>query len=769
MQLLATRAHRHSVTRRQGLAATAVLSTAVFATFVAAAAILTFTPAPIAAQSILPRREVRCTTRRPRVEKLVIDGNNAITDADLKSIIFTERAGRLRRWFGWSVGTAACLDSLELTRDTRRITTWYALRGYPGTTARASYTSTGERTAHVRFVVREAPPVRIDSVVLVGLPARVVNQRAFIQSLRGAPLDDSILVAAADSVQQMLRAAGYARAQPPTRATTVDSAARRARVTLEFHPGMLMHIGAIDVALTANDPAHPALSREAITELLRFQTGDVYDARAISASQQLLFSYDLYRTVAIDTLSAGARADTIPVRVRLAEGRHSWLRTGGGWGTIDCFRTQSRYVWQNFLGRGHRFQLDARLSKIGVSEPFEALESACAPRVRADSFSQKLNYYLGTSVALRGPLGDKWHPQATLYSERRTEFQSYTRETTIGGLASFDRPIVPRVNTTFTYRFDAGRTISDQAVACATFGLCRFNDRALLLSPSVTHAAGMTWSRSAPAISSFAINDARWAVESRLGTVHVGSPAKTVNFSRTQLEYAIYRPLTAGIVGAVRISAGVVATRKELEPLVPPQERFYSGGQNTVRGYNQGQLGPIVYIVSAITDTVVVGGENVGLADAARGFARVAPAGGTATALMNLELRSRNGWPIDQLRWVLFLDAGRVWNNSGNYAVTGLRATPGLGVRLVTPLGPFRVDVAYNPFQWEAGPAFALQHATTGVPGRAICVSPGSREPLDAAAADALGPVPCPTTFRPMRAKGIFPRLVFHFSIGEAF
>jgi len=739
------------------------------APLVAALAFVGSAPASVQAQAALERRETVCTTRRPRVEKLDIVGNGAIHDVDLKSILFTERAGRLRRWFGWNVGPVACLDSLELARDARRISTWYGLRGYPGTATRFSTERTGARTVHVRFVVREAPPVRIDSVRIVGIPPGVLNQRRLIASLRGAPLDDSILVATSDSVQQLLKAAGYARARPPTRTATVDSAARRARVTLEFRPGALVHIGAIEVAMTSNDPARPALRERAVRELLRIRPGDVYDARDISASQQLLFSYDLYSTVAIDTVPNGSRGDTIPVRVRLTEGRHSWLRTGGGWGTIDCFRTQSRYVRQNFLGRAHRFQLDARLSKIGVGAPLDGFPDACAKRVRDDAFSARLNYYVGASVVVRGPFGDRWHPQATLYSEHRTEFQSYVRETWLGGLASFDRPLVPRVNTTFTYRFDAGQTFSDQAVACAVFGLCRFNDRELLTSPSVTHAAGVTLSRSAPSISSFAVNDGRWAVESRIGTVRIGEPAKTVNFNRTQLEYAIYRPLTRGIVGAARISGGIVATKRALEQYVPPQERFYSGGQNTVRGYNQGQLGPVVYIVGEPTETVDVGGEPVGVADAADGFNRVAPAGGTATALLNLELRSRGGWPIDQLRWVLFLDAGRVWNNSGNYAVTGLRATPGVGIRLVTPLGPFRVDVAYNPHEWEPGPAFYIKPATATTLGRAICVSPGSTEPLDDGAAEALGPVPCPNTFRPTRSTKLLPRLVFHFSIGEAF
>jgi outer membrane protein insertion porin family/translocation and assembly module TamA len=721
------------------------------------------------AASAVEAQGASCTRFRPRVEGLRFEGNRAIRDFDLAQILYTERAGRLRRWFGWNVGPTACLDTLELGRDERRIATWYGMRGYPGTTARAEMKRTSARTAEVTFRVREAPPVVIDTVRLVNVPRGLVDQRKLTARLHGAALDDSLLATTMDSVQQILRAEGYARARPPTRDVRVDSAARRARVTLTFTPGALVRVGAIDVAMTPNREGKPALGEADVRALLRFGPGDVYSSRAVGASQQLLYSYDLYRTVAIDTLPAQASGDTLPVRVRLVEGRHNSLRVGGGWGTIDCLRTQTRFVEQNFLGRGHRLQLDLRLSKLGVGAPLDGAPSLCAPMVRADTFSLRLNYYVGATVSLRGVIGDRWHPVGTLYSERRTEFQSYVRETSIGAIGSFDRPLVPRVNTTFTYRFDAGRTTSDAAVSCATFGLCRFNDRFLLNSPSVLHAAGVTFSRSAPAIATFAANDERWAIESRLGTVNVGRPGTRVNFNRTQLEYALYRPLTRTLVGAARLSAGLVATRRDLEAFVPPQERFYSGGQNSVRGYNQGQLGPTVYIVRAPSDTVTVGGELVGLADPAAGFDRTAPAGGTATALLNLELRSRVGWPSDLLRWVVFLDAGRVWNNSGNYAVTGLRATPGLGVRLVTPLGPFRVDVGYNPHPREAGPAFYLQRASASAQGRAICVSPGSTEPLDDAAAAALGPVPCPASFRPPPARGLLPRLTFHFSIGEAF
>jgi hypothetical protein len=203
--------------------------------------------------------------------------------------------------------------------------------------------------------------------------------------------------------------------------------------------------------------------------------------------------------------------------------------------------------------------------------------------------------------------------------------------------------------------------------------------------------------------------------------------------------------------------------------------------------------------VNAPRDTVSSGGYAVGEARGTDGFQRLTPAGGTATALLNLELRTRNGWPISALRWAAFVDAGRVWNNTGNYSVSGLRVTPGIGIRLNTPLGPARLDVAYNPYKlqtgplfqadttgalspvpgqptyvlnqygYERGPAFYLVDRTAGIEGRAICVSPGTTEPLDPTDAGTVGPVPCPATFLPSRRRSLLSRLAFHFSIGEAF
>jgi outer membrane protein assembly factor BamA len=118
---------------------------------------------------------------------------------------------------------------------------------------------------------------------------------------------------------------------------------------------------------------------------------------------------------------------------------------------------------------------------------------------------------------------------------------------------------------------------------------------------------------------------------------------------------------------------------------------------------------------------------------------------------------------------VMFIDAGRVWNTNDVFSVTNSasRITPGVGIRLLTPLGPFRIDIGYNPYGFEAGPAFFIVNAvpSAGIVGRAICVSPGATESLSNNVSQTF----CPTTFTPTTRGSLLSRLAFHFSIGNAF
>jgi outer membrane protein assembly factor BamA len=77
---------------------------------------------------------------------------------------------------------------------------------------------------------------------------------------------------------------------------------------------------------------------------------------------------------------------------------------------------------------------------------------------------------------------------------------------------------------------------------------------------------------------------------------------------------------------------------------------------------------------------------------------QIAATGGNSIVVANVELRVPSPFLGDRLRFAVFADGGTVWERggSGPGSTVAFRVTPGGGIRFVTPLGPVRVDAAYN-------------------------------------------------------------------------
>ncbi len=150
--------------------------------------------------------------------------------------------------------------------------------------------------------------------------------------------------------------------------------------------------------------------------------------------------------------------------------------------------------------------------------------------------------------------------------------------------------------------------------------------------------------------------------------------------------------LRLGIILAPKIDVGLGETGN----FVPPDQRFYVGGANDVRGYAQNELGPLVYVVP--TDSVQGGAIP-------QSAVHVAPTGGTRVTVGNIEVRLPTPVFAGRLRVAVFGDAGALWNAGG---ASPLRVTPGIGIRYSSPIGPIRLDVAYNPYQLQSGRLFAI-------------------------------------------------------------
>jgi outer membrane protein assembly factor BamA len=147
--------------------------------------------------------------------------------------------------------------------------------------------------------------------------------------------------------------------------------------------------------------------------------------------------------------------------------------------------------------------------------------------------------------------------------------------------------------------------------------------------------------------------------------------------------------LTNSTVLAMRYRTGLIIPGKD--DFIPPiAERFFNGGENTVRSFRQSELGP-----------KDANGE---------------PTGGLANNVINIELRQQL---IGNLTGSLFFDYGNVSPNrtreergkptydsrsdimsdTFNEYFKDFRPGVGFGLQYQLPVGPARIDFAWNPDQ----------------------------------------------------------------------
>jgi outer membrane protein insertion porin family len=163
-------------------------------------------------------------------------------------------------------------------------------------------------------------------------------------------------------------------------------------------------------------------------------------------------------------------------------------------------------------------------------------------------------------------------------------------------------------------------------------------------------------------------------LDTDLATRALGSE---VGFVRTYAQSFYYHQLPTSRRMVVALGARVGAARgfervkdDQVVRELPASERFFAGGDTTVRGFSLDRLG----------------NENT---ISATGF----PLGGNSVVILNGELRAKL---VGRLQGVGFIDAGNVFPLAGDLSVTDLRAAAGVGVRVNTAFGPIRFALGFN-------------------------------------------------------------------------
>tara|TARA_Y100000588_G_scaffold321886_1_gene353538 strand:- start:784 stop:1542 length:759 start_codon:yes stop_codon:yes gene_type:complete len=209
---------------------------------------------------------------------------------------------------------------------------------------------------------------------------------------------------------------------------------------------------------------------------------------------------------------------------------------------------------------------------------------------------------------------------------------------------TFEQKVTPSDHLTlaYSYSFDRNHAAKEDLRTLPSVYLARFNTNLIVDSRNDVFNATQGW---------FHSSSLEW------GAPTLGSDRRFFKYVGQQ---NYFRPFENGMVlaSALRIGAAASFGRQLIF-----SERFFAGGGTTVRGYLQDELGPR---------------DSVGH-----------PMGGQAVVVLNQEVRFP-AWRM--FRGVGFVDAGNVFRSTSEVSLGRLQVATGLGVRVDTPVGLFRVD-----------------------------------------------------------------------------
>lgn len=667
------------------------------------------------------------------VRQLDFRGNKALSDEVLASAIATTNSSWFARaspvrWLG--LGAKRTFDEQEFRRDVVRLEVLYKRSGYYDAAIDTLVKRTTENV-YITFNIKEGEPIVLTQLTVSGLDSlRVRWREAALQDLplqQGDPFNRYAMQASADTITRRLRDHGYPSATVFT-AFEVNKSMRKASVTLDVAPGQRAFIGRITVV------GAQRIDTSLVRKLLVARPGRRYSQEELFQSQRNLYESDLFRFVSVNIDSAAFQPnwDSVPLLVQVNEGKRRRIRGGLGYATNDCFRGSLGWTSRDFLGGGRILDLTSRVSKVGVGAPVDwgLADNICGASRDDTVGSAKVNFYLGASVRRPAFLSPNNAVTVSVFTERRSEFKVYLRQET-GASIALTRTTPRRRNPlSLTYTVSYGRTEATAQSFCSFFNACTADVIEPLRENRVL--ATLTAAGTFPRVNS-QIDPTRGSVAS-LELTHsstiIGS-SSLQQFTRFVGSMAWYRPLSRDVVLSWRVKGGAIFSptldvASGTGAFIPPEQRFYAGGPNDVRGFDRNELGPVVYVVpQSQVDTAVAGGVPID-----PDSVRVAATGGNTLALANIELRVPSPILSSRLRLAAFVDAGGVWQRGPNERTAVIRVTPGIGLRVATPLGPARLDVAYNPYKLQPGALFQFDDAGNLFPvaGQGSYVLPRSRK-----------------------------------------
>ena len=381
-----------------------------------------------------------------------------------------------------------------------------------------------------------------------------------------------------------------------------------------------------------------------------------YDGRRIKLSRDRVDRLGYFKDVGVETTEVPGTADQVDLNMTVVEKPTGNLMLGAGYSSADKVSISGSIKQDNVFGSGTYLGIDLNTSKSNRTYVISAVD----PYFTIDGISRAFDIFYRTTRPLNSQ-GEDYElitPGASIkfgvpFSEEDTVFFGLgVEQTKIRGTTGLP-------NAYRNYRTAFG----DKATSVPlTLGWTRDRrDSALVPNEGRYQRVNVDWG--------------------------VGGDTRYV---RTNLQFQQYIPITKKYTFAFNSEFG---WGKGLNGRpYPVFKNFYGGGLGTVRAFDQNSLGPVDWSGAYI--------------------------GGARRFNMNAELYLPvPGTGNDRtLRIFSYVDVGNVWGEQEKVTADSLRASAGLGLSWVSPIGPLKLSYGtpirsqpndrINRFQFQIGTAF---------------------------------------------------------------
>ena len=606
-----------------------------------------------------------------RVESVDIVGNSALSAEDL--------ATRLR------VRAGQPFSSASLDADVAQLEEAYRRTGFASAHVEATTTpKPAESDLHVpvdiRIQVTENTRTVVNSIRVDGNRAVSESDLSSAFSLApGQPFSAAMLALDRDALELRYANLGYQSVSVETRpGLSADSS--RADIVFAVREGPRVYVD--HVLIVGNQRTKTAtIERE-----LRFKAGDPLGLEAISESQRRLASLGLFRRARITQLGRGdeTRRDVL---VSVEEAPLTTVGYGGG------FEVRSRIVRssEDPTQASERLEFGPRASfEIGRRNLFGTNRSVNLFTSASLHPTKDTAVFTGEEPATVEPGSGYNLPEYRVVGQFR-------EPRVFGSNADF------RVTGTLEQQIRSSFNFTRRSVAAELAWRLPRNmsassgyqiQRTRVFDQTIDEAQQPDIDRLFPKVrlSSFLgslIKDTRddpvdptqgryFSANGQLASSRIGSEVGFVKSFFTAQTFSTL-PGKRAVVFAGSARLGMARGYYNAGPLgeLPASERFFAGGDTTVRGFSRDQLG-VRHTPPEPEDTLDPGGF---------------PLGGNALLLLNAELRV----PVASgVRVVMFGDVGNVYRTVSDLSLTELRPALGTGFRYKSPVGPIRFDIGFK-------------------------------------------------------------------------